>query len=58
MDELLERLKRSALGYYIGHVFAGAFGYADDITLLAPTTGRSSMARLLCMAQFLMLNIN
>ena len=49
MDELLERLKRSGLGCYIGHVFAGAFGYADDITLLAPT--RSSMVRLLCIAQ-------
>ncbi len=49
MDELLERLKRCGLGCYIGHLFAGAFGYADDITLLAPT--RSSMTRLLCIAQ-------
>ncbi len=36
-------LKRSGLGCYIGHIFAGEFGYAD-ITLLAPT--RSSMVRL------------
>ena len=41
MDVLLQRLKSSGVGCYIGHVFAGAFGYADDIILLAPT--RSSM---------------
>ncbi len=49
MDELLERLKKSGLGCYIDHVFSGAFGNADDITSLALT--RSSMARLLCVAQ-------
>ena len=32
MDELLGRLKRYDLGCYIGHVFARAFGYADDIS--------------------------
>ena len=37
MDELIERLKRSGVGCYIGNMFMGAFCYADDCTLLAPT---------------------
>ena len=37
IDELFYRLKQSGIGCYIGNVFAGAFGYADDVTLLAPT---------------------
>ena len=41
MDVLLQRLKDSGVGCYIGHAFAGAFAYADDIILLAPS--RSSM---------------
>ncbi len=35
--ELLIRLKKSGLGCYIGHIFVGAFGYADDVSLLSPT---------------------
>ena len=37
MDELIERLKRSGVGCYIGNMFMGAFCYADDCNLLAPT---------------------
>jgi hypothetical protein len=37
IDELLTRLQRSGYGCRIGHVFAGALGYADDVTLLSPT---------------------
>ncbi|MEE4247180.1 MAG: reverse transcriptase family protein [Kangiellaceae bacterium] len=37
IDELLIRLSRSGVGCYIGNVFCGSFGYADDITLLAPS---------------------
>jgi hypothetical protein len=37
IDELLKYLSKSGVGCYIGHEFMGAFGYADDITLLAPT---------------------
>ena len=37
MDELIERLKRSGVGCYISNMFMGAFCYADDCTLLAPT---------------------
>ena len=36
-DELLLRLKRCGSGCHIGNSFAGAFAYADDATLLAPT---------------------
>jgi hypothetical protein len=25
------------LGFHIGHLFCGAFGYADDVIILAPT---------------------
>jgi hypothetical protein len=37
MDTLLKRLENSGVGCYIGHVFAGAVSYADDLTLLAPS---------------------
>ena len=36
IDVLLERLEVSGLGCYVGHVFMGAFGYADDIVILSP----------------------
>jgi hypothetical protein len=36
-DELLLRLQKSGFGCYIGHIFFGAFAYADDVILLAPT---------------------
>ena len=37
IDGLLEELKKTDVGCYMGSVFAGAFAYADDLTLLAPT---------------------
>ena len=37
IDELLTRFKSSHLGCHVGHVYMGAFAYADDITLLTPT---------------------
>ena len=37
IDNLLARLRVSGVGCHIGGVFAGAFGYADDIVLLAPS---------------------
>jgi len=37
IDELLLRLKNSSLGCYIGAEFCGAYGYADDVILVAPT---------------------
>ncbi len=41
IEELLIRLKQSGVGCYIGHMFAGAFGYAVNVSLLSPT--RKSM---------------
>ncbi len=37
IDELLLRLREAGVGCHIGDTFMGAFGYADDIQLLAPT---------------------
>ena len=36
IDELLQ-LKRDGIGCHWGHLFAGAFCYADDLILLAPS---------------------
>ena len=37
MDGLLAELADSSYGCFMSGVFAGAFAYADDITLLAPS---------------------
>ena len=37
IDGLLHELKNSDVGCYMGNAYAGAFGYADDIKLLAPS---------------------
>ena len=42
IDELLCRLKSRRVGCHVGHTFAGAFGYADDLTLLAPSIGAAN----------------
>ncbi len=36
-DELLSGLKQSGYGCKIGHLFCGVLGYADDISILAPS---------------------
>ena len=35
-DQLFERLRASGIGCHVGKLYAGAFGYADDVALLAP----------------------
>ena len=35
MDKLFQQLKRNGIGCHVGPVYAGAFGYADDVTLVA-----------------------
>ena len=45
MDEMFQRLKDSGLGCFIGNIFMGGLGYADDAVLLAPTL--SSMKEML-----------
>jgi len=37
MDELLIRLEKAGIGCYIGWEFMGAFSYADDLSILAPS---------------------
>ncbi len=37
MDGLLTELANSGYGCYMGDVFAGAFGYADDLKLVTPS---------------------
>ena len=37
MDELFERLEKSGVGCHMGNHYTGSLGYADDLTLLAPT---------------------
>ena len=37
MDSLWEELEPSGVGCYIGTQFMGAFGYADEGAILAPT---------------------
>ena len=37
IDELLRKLQHSGYGCTIGHIYPGAFGYADDISLASPT---------------------
>ena len=51
LDGLLQRLRNSGVGCYIGNVFVGALAYADrtdDVALLAPTA--SAMRQLLRIA--------
>ena len=37
MDVLLLNLKKANLGCYIGDLFMGALGYADDVVIIANT---------------------
>ena len=37
IDNLIKELKQVGLGCHVGPTFAGAFGYADDVALIAPS---------------------
>ena len=37
MAKLFKQLKRNGIGFHVGPVYAGAFGYADDVALVAPS---------------------
>ena len=37
MDILFKQLKHNGIGCHVGLVYAGAFGYADDVGLVAPS---------------------
>ena len=38
LDQLILALKESGIGCHLNGMFVGAFIYADDVTLLAPTS--------------------
>ena len=47
IDELLNDLKNSGIGCYIGNYYCGAYGYADDIILLCPSiTGLENLIKI------------
>ena len=47
LDTLLSQLRDAGVGCHLGGVFLGAYGYADDVTLLAPSRqGLQSMLRI------------
>ena len=48
MDELLRRLEASNVGCHIGHQFMGAFSYADDLSLLAPSLKAAQLMLEIC----------
>ena len=37
MDILFKQLKHNGIGCHVGPVYAGAFGYAYDVALVAPS---------------------
>ena len=47
LDTLLSKLRDTDVGCHLGGVFLGAYGYADDVTLLAPSRqGLQSMLKI------------
>lgn len=48
MDTLYINLKNSRLGCYVGHLFLGALGYADDGVLLCPTINAMRLMLNIC----------
>ena len=48
IDVLLCRLKRSGYGCYIGNMFCGALGYADDVIIMAPTVTATKQMLNIC----------
>ena len=43
IDVLIKQLSHSKVGCYIGDLFVGALGYADDLVLLAPTLSATNI---------------
>ena len=48
LDSLLVDLSKSGVGCYWGSFFAGAFGYADDVVLLAPCAAAQRIMLSIC----------
>ena len=49
MDERLRTLSLCGVSCYVGNMYCGSFGYADDVILLAPTL--YSVKKLLCICE-------
>ena len=49
MNDLFDVLRKSRTGCQIGHLYAGVFGYADDLLLISPT--RSGLQEMLSLAE-------
>ncbi len=48
IDELFIRLRRERVGCFLGNMFAGAVGYADDVSLMAPSYPAAKRMLLIC----------
>ena len=48
IDGLFDRLKLSGFGCYVGNVYMGAIGYADDCMLLSPTINSMNCQLKIC----------
>ena len=48
IDVLLCRLTRSRYGCYVGNMFCGALGYADDVIIMAPTATATKQMLNIC----------
>ena len=49
MDALLDELSKEGVGCHVGHAFAGALSYADDLTLISPSL--NSMKKMLSICE-------
>ena len=43
LDNLLSQLREAGVGCHVGGLFLGAFGYADDVTLLKTDRGNKGI---------------
>ena len=48
IDALFVRLKQSGIGCHIGNQYAGAVGYADDVSLIAPSRHAAILMLSIC----------
>ena len=48
LDSLLQLLRESGVGCYIGRVFTGALAYADDVVLTALTSNAMRIMLKIC----------
>ena len=48
LDTLLSKLRDAGVGCHLGGTFLGAFGYADDVTLLSPSRQGLQILRKIC----------